>query len=104
MVQNLRREARNGSRAAPGGWCSRRRCPIRNIWPGFGWRIFFSTLPDNAHTLASDALWAGCPVITCAGETFASRVAGLAECVRLPELVTTCSANYEASFWRPAGA
>ena len=37
--------------------------------------LFLDTLPYNAHTLASDALWAGCPVVTCAGDTFASRVA-----------------------------
>jgi len=59
--------------------------------------VFLDTLPYNAHTLASDALWAGCPVVTCAGETFASRVAGsLLYAVGLPELVTSCLADYEA--------
>jgi len=59
--------------------------------------VFLDTLPYNAHTLASDALWAGCPVITCAGDTFASRVAGsLLRAVGLPELVTSCLADYEA--------
>jgi len=38
--------------------------------------LFLDTLPINAHTTASDALWAGLPVLTCIGETFASRVAG----------------------------
>ena len=38
--------------------------------------LFLDTLPCNAHTTASDALWAGLPVLTCAGETFAGRVAG----------------------------
>ncbi|MDD3518434.1 MAG: tetratricopeptide repeat protein [Chromatiales bacterium] len=51
--------------------------------------LFLDTLPYNAHTTASDALWAGVPVITCAGDTFPSRVAGsLLRAVGLPELVT----------------
>jgi len=50
--------------------------------------LFLDTWPYNAHTTASDALWAGCPVLTCRGETFASRVAAsLVTAVGLPELV-----------------
>ena len=50
--------------------------------------LFLDTWPYNAHTTASDALWAGCPVVTLRGETFASRVAAsLLAAVGLPELV-----------------
>jgi len=58
--------------------------------------LFLDTLPYNAHTVASDALWGGCPVLTCAGKTFASRVAGsLLQAVGLPELVATSLDAYE---------
>src|SRR6185312_17489610 len=51
----------------------------------------------NAHTTASDALWAGLPVLTCIGETFASRVgASLLNAAGLPELVTDSPDSYEA--------
>lgn len=51
----------------------------------------------NAHTTAADALWAGVPVLTCAGSTFASRVAGsLLHAIGLPELVTNSLTDYEA--------
>jgi predicted O-linked N-acetylglucosamine transferase (SPINDLY family) len=59
--------------------------------------LFLDTLPYNAHTTASDALWAGLPLVTCAGETFAGRVAGsLLRAIGLPELVTSSPAEYEA--------
>ncbi|TAM96315.1 MAG: tetratricopeptide repeat protein [Rhodanobacteraceae bacterium] len=49
--------------------------------------LFLDTNPYNAHTTASDAVWAGCPVLTCPGETFASRVAGsLNHHLGMPEL------------------
>jgi predicted O-linked N-acetylglucosamine transferase (SPINDLY family) len=58
--------------------------------------LFLDTLPCNAHTTASDALWAGLPVLTCAGTTFAGRVAGsLLRAVGLPELVTHTLPAYE---------
>ena len=59
--------------------------------------LFLDTYPYNAHTTASDSLWAGCPVLTLAGETFASRVAGsLLRTLGLADLVTTSLAAYEA--------
>jgi predicted O-linked N-acetylglucosamine transferase (SPINDLY family) len=59
--------------------------------------LFLDTLPYNAHTTASDALWAGLPVLTCMGRSFASRVAAsLLHAAGLPELVTHSLADYEA--------
>jgi len=58
--------------------------------------LFLDTFPYNAHTTASDALWAGLPIITLMGESFASRVAAsLLYAINLPELVTTSQAEYE---------
>ena len=58
--------------------------------------LFLDTLPRNAHTPASDALWAGLPVLTCPGETFAGRVAAsLLKAIRLPELVAQSGEDYE---------
>jgi predicted O-linked N-acetylglucosamine transferase (SPINDLY family) len=59
--------------------------------------LFLDTLPCNAHTTASDALWVGLPVLTCVGGTFAGRVAAsLVRAANMPELVTTSFADYEA--------
>jgi protein O-GlcNAc transferase len=58
--------------------------------------LFLDTLPCNAHTTASDALWAGLPILTCSGETFAGRVAGsLLMAIGMPELVTKSLEEYE---------
>jgi predicted O-linked N-acetylglucosamine transferase (SPINDLY family) len=59
--------------------------------------LFLDTLPYNAHSTAIDALWAGLPVVTCAGGFFAGRVAAsLLKAASLPELVTHSLADYEA--------
>jgi predicted O-linked N-acetylglucosamine transferase (SPINDLY family) len=58
--------------------------------------LFLDTLPYNAHVTTADALWAGLPVLTCPGNTFASRVAGsLLHAIGLDELVTTTLGEYE---------
>jgi protein O-GlcNAc transferase len=58
--------------------------------------LFLDTLPYNAHTTASDALWVGLPVLTCLGKTFAGRVAAsLLNAIDLPELITTMPEAYE---------
>ena len=51
--------------------------------------LFLDTLPYNAHTTASDALWVGLPILTCAGNSFQSRVAcSLLMSIGAPELIT----------------
>ncbi len=58
--------------------------------------LFLDTYPCNAHTTASDALWAGLPLLTLAGASFAARVAAsLLNAVGLPELVSDTQAQYE---------
>ncbi|MBA3505319.1 MAG: tetratricopeptide repeat protein [Betaproteobacteria bacterium] len=59
--------------------------------------LFLDTLPYNAHTTTSDALWAGLPVLTCMGTTFAGRVAAsLLHAIGLPELITHSLGEYES--------
>jgi len=65
--------------------------------------LFLDTLPYNAHSTAIDALWAGLPVVTCAGIFFPGRVAAsLLKAANLPELVTRSLADYEALAFRLA--
>jgi predicted O-linked N-acetylglucosamine transferase (SPINDLY family) len=59
--------------------------------------LFLDTFPYNAHTTASDALWAGLPVLTLIGQSFAARVAAsLLNAIDLPELITHSQAEYES--------
>jgi len=59
--------------------------------------LFVDTLPYNAHATASDALWAGLPLLTCRGASFAGRVAtSLLYAAGLPELATNDLGEYEA--------
>lgn len=59
--------------------------------------LFLDTLPFNAGTTASDALWAGLPVLTCPGRSFAARMAAsLLKAAGLPELIMPDQTQYEA--------
>lgn len=70
--------------------------------------LFLDTLPYNAHTTASDALWAGLPLLTCRGTSFPGRVASsLLAAVGMPELITESQDAFEAMairLGRDAGA
>ncbi len=58
--------------------------------------LFLDTLPCNAHTTCSDALWAGLPTLTLIGQSFAGRVAAsLLNAVNLPELIANTQEEYE---------
>lgn len=96
LQRNLKREARErgidadrlvfGGRLPPEEYLARYRTAD----------LFLDTLPYNAGTTASDALWAGLPVLTCMGATFAGRVgASLLTAVGLPELITSTPEHYE---------
>jgi predicted O-linked N-acetylglucosamine transferase (SPINDLY family) len=66
--------------------------------------LFLDTLPCNAHTTASDALWAGLPILTCPGRSFAGRVAGsLLQALELGELAAPSVEEYERLALRFAG-
>jgi predicted O-linked N-acetylglucosamine transferase (SPINDLY family) len=59
--------------------------------------LFLDSLPYNAHTTASDALWAGLPLLTCLGSTFPGRVAAsVLDAAGMPELITRSLDEYEA--------
>jgi predicted O-linked N-acetylglucosamine transferase (SPINDLY family) len=58
--------------------------------------LFLDTFPYNAHASALDALWAGLPVLTCEGQSFASRVAAsVLRTIDLPQLITSSLSQYE---------
>jgi len=103
LERNLRKEAENrgvnparlifASRIAYGNYLARFRLAD----------LFLDTFPFNAGTTASDALWAGLPIITWSGETFASRMAGsLLTAVGLPEMITKSASAYESLAYKLA--
>jgi len=58
--------------------------------------LYLDTVPYNAHTTASDALWAGLPVLTCRGSMFPGRVAAsLLTALSMPELIADTLEDYE---------
>jgi predicted O-linked N-acetylglucosamine transferase (SPINDLY family) len=66
--------------------------------------LFLDSLPYNAHTTASDSLWAGLPLLTCRGSTFPGRVAAsLLHAIGMPELVAASLEDYQALALRLAG-
>ena len=89
---------RRGAGSLRSGWYSPRHLPLAEHLARHRLAdLFLDTLPYNAHTTASDALWTGLPVLTRTGEVFPSRVAAsLLRAIDLPELVTTEEAEYEA--------
>ena len=71
--------------------------PARHLARHAAADIFLDTLPVNAHTTASDALWAGLPVLTMPGESLVGRVAAsLLHAAGLPELIAATAEDYEA--------
>jgi protein O-GlcNAc transferase len=97
MMTNTRREADDRGIAAERLVFAPRQAPAQHLARHRLGDLFLDTLPYNAHTTASDALWAGLPVVTCLGNSFPGRVAAsLLHAAGLSELVTASLAEYEA--------
>jgi predicted O-linked N-acetylglucosamine transferase (SPINDLY family) len=96
-VSNLRKEAQFRDLDPNRLIFAKRIDPSEHLARHYVADLFIDTFPYNAHTTASDALWAGLPILTCMGESFASRVAAsLLNAIELPELITTTQEQYEA--------
>jgi predicted O-linked N-acetylglucosamine transferase (SPINDLY family) len=96
VTDNLRREARARGIAAERLVFAGRLPLAEHLARHHLADLFIDTWPCNAHTTASDALWAGLPVLTRAGRSLASRVAAsLLQAISLPELITRSSQHYE---------
>lgn len=97
VVRNLRREAQARGVTPERLVFARRTAPADHLARQTCADLFLDTLPYNAHTTASDALWVGLPLVTALGATFAGRVAGsLLRAAGMPELVTDSLEAYEA--------
>ena len=96
-VDNLRREAERRSVSGERLIFAKRVPLAEHLARHRAADLFIDTLPYNAHTTASDALWSGLPVLTLTAEAFASRVAAsLLNAIELPELVAATQEEYEA--------
>jgi len=94
---NLRKEAQNRGINPIRLLFAKRMEPSEHLARQRAADLFIDTLPYNAHTTTSDALWIGLPVLTCKGESFASRVAAsLLNAIELPELITDTQEQYES--------
>jgi protein O-GlcNAc transferase len=96
-MENLRGEA--GARGiAADRLIAAGRCPLPEHLARYRLAdLFLDTLPYTAHSTAVDGLWAGLPVLTCAGRSYAARsAASLLSAIGLPELVTSNLEEYEA--------
>jgi predicted O-linked N-acetylglucosamine transferase (SPINDLY family) len=96
-ADNMRREATARGVAAERLVFSKR-CPLADhLARHRAADLFLDTLPYNAHTTASDALWAGLPVLTAVGTTFPGRVgASLLKAIGLSEMIVPDLQQYEA--------
>jgi len=96
VERNLRREAVRGG-VAPERLIFGPSLPVQEYLARYrSADLFLDTLPYNAGTTAADALWTGLPVLTLAGESFASRMAAsLVSAAGLPELIARSRADYE---------
>jgi len=97
-VENLRREA-SARGMDPSRLVFAARAPLaEHLARHRAADLFLDTVPCNAHTTASDALWAGLPLLTLAGRSFAARVGmSLLSSLQLDDLVTHSVADYEAT-------
>jgi len=97
VAANLQREAQARGVSADRLVFAFRRTPAAHLARHALADLFLDTLPYNAHTTASDAVWTGLPLITCPGTTFQSRVAAsILMAAGMPELVVGSLADYEA--------
>ena len=100
---NLRRETRRAGIAPERLLLAPPVSPVEHVARNAAADLFLDTYPYGGHTTANDALLAGLPVLTCAGDTLVSRIAGSQlHAIGLPELVARDLADYEARALRLA--